>query len=83
MPYIKAEVRKRINLQLTKVEPETIGELNYTITAVILRYLRREGISYDRLNAILGVLAAIKQEFYRRVVVDFEDMKMEENGDVF
>ena len=83
MPYIKAAARERINLQLIKVEPENIGELNYTITAVILRYLRREYETYDRLNAIVGVLEAIKQEFYRRVVVDFEDMKMKENGDIF
>jgi hypothetical protein len=39
--------------------------------------------NYQRLNDALGALEGAKLEFYRRVVVPYEDWKMTENGDVY
>jgi hypothetical protein len=78
MPYIKQQHRLR-----AEQNPETLGDLNYAITQTILRYLRRDRLSYDRIAMITGVLENVKQEFYRRVASPYEDKKIEENGDVY
>ncbi len=82
MPYIKSAKRRRwiddrVDMSLTGV-----GELNYAITRLISNYLGPE-MDYARLNNITGVLHDVAVEFDRRVVAPYEDMKKEENGDVY
>lgn len=79
MPYISNN--QKINLKLTN-EPQSAGELNYTITQICVKYLG-DNISYNKINEIMGVLECAKQEFYRRVATKYEDQKMGENGDVY
>ena len=58
------------------------GELNYVITKLLIECLRIEGkINYETLNKYIGVLSAVKSEFYRRAVVPYEDDKIKENGE--
>ena len=78
MPYIKPE---RANSALS--QPVNPGELNYAFTEYINRYLDHSGLSYRAMNDILGALEACKLEFYRRVVVPYEERKIEDNGDVY
>jgi hypothetical protein len=88
MPYIKKERRKEI---LTGMEmPSTPGELNFVLITIILEYLKYckacqkdEKNHYEDFNEVIGVLSCISQELYRRVVVPYENEKIEENGDVF
>lgn len=83
MPYIRED--RRIEIE-AGVKPQLAGELNYKITKTILEYLaiqKTSHISYYMLNEILGVLEAVKLEFYRRVVASYEDQKIKENGDVY
>ena len=80
MPYIKIEDRER--LRLTDL-PRTSGELNYTITEVIKGYLVSQGKSYKTINDIVGALEGAKLEFYRRIAVPYEEIKIKENGDVY
>jgi len=61
----------------------TLRELNYSLTQVILSYITRKGAIYTTINDVLGALEGAKLEFYRRVVVPYEDEKREENGDVY
>ena len=63
--------------------PDTAGELNYCLTSLVVDYIARHGLSYARINDVLGALEGAKQEFYRRVAVPYEDKKCAENGDVF
>jgi len=79
MPYIKLEKKK----QLVNKMPLTSGELNYKITKLSIEYLDLKGKSYDTINEIMGVLECAKLEFYRRVAVPYEQLKKEENGDVY
>ncbi len=81
MPYIRQEDRKALNHR----EAATTGELNYMISRLCDDFvlLNRGGLSYAALNEVIGVLACVQQELYRRVVVPYEDMKMQNNGDVF
>jgi hypothetical protein len=79
MPYIKQKDRER----LAKGEaPQTAGELNYSITKLLLNYLKAKGTSYQTINEIMGVMSAATHEFYRRHAVPYEDKKIAENGDV-
>jgi len=86
MPYIKKLDRTKFYPLIydiaDKIKSE--GELNYAITCIILEYLNNNRPnSYALLNKIIGVLECIKQEFYRRMVIPYEEKKIEENGEVY
>lgn len=78
MPYIKKVFRE----DLKKRTPETAGELNYEITCLIQTYIKNNGKDYQNINDVIGALEGAKLEFYRRIVAPYEDLKIEENGDV-
>ena len=80
MPYVKPELR---NLLSVTYKPLTEGELNYTLTIICDDYLKRKGVGYPTLNAVIGALECCKQEIYRRVAAPYEDAAMERNGDVY
>lgn len=79
MPYIKFEDQQNV----TRHGPHTPGELNYVFTRLIQEYLKLNGLSYTKINDILGALEGAKLEFYRRVVAPYEEKKIAENGDVY
>lgn len=77
MPYIKQEHRENSY-------PQSAGELNFFISRLINNYLLNNSVvSYAHLNEVIGVLECAKLEVYRRIVAEYEDKKLEENGDVF
>ena len=76
MPYLSPDERKATDRQ-------SPGKLNYDITMRCLDYLEFKGETYTHHNDILGVLEAVKQEWYRRMVVPYEEKKLAENGDVY
>lgn len=79
MPYIDDATRERI---ARGVEPHTAGELSYTLTRTVQRFLGpRPG--YISLALVTGVLILTTLEFIRRVVWPYEDRKIAENGDVY
>lgn len=90
MPYIKKEKRDLIIQKPDKdlgpiVDPGHIdcaGDLNFTITWLIKRYLEKKGESYQVFNDVMGALEGAKLEMYRRQLAKVEDSKIEENGDV-
>lgn len=59
------------------------GNLNYLFTLSILAYLCTNGHTYQTMNDIIGALEGAKQEFYRRIVIPYEEKKIQENGDVY
>ena len=81
MPYIKQKNRE--SLLRYPLASADAGELNYSITKLIDGYVSLYGLKYETLNAIVGVLECAKAEFYRRVVAPYEDLKIQENGDVY
>jgi len=84
MPYIKTREREKLDLAIETLarllQDAEIGAYNYAITKIILSIGHN---SYFKINSILGLLEAVKQEFYRRVVGEYEDLKRAENGDVY
>lgn len=81
MPYVDGLARVR----LSKVaRPESLGELDYLITTIVLMYMREHNITkFDQLAGIIGMLDLIKDECRRRIVHPYEDQKRRDNGDVF
>lgn len=86
MPYIVQSRRDELETYSYSggmpEQPQTTGELNYIITNVLREYWERHR-NYTGINDILGALEGAKLEFYRRVVVPYEDQKIKENGDVY
>jgi len=87
MPYIKREQRKKWEKPLKEVKKLTDkidtfdidGELNYFITSILKQTYSPKYFNY---NKAMGLLECIKQEYYRRVVAPYEDLKIIENGDL-
>lgn len=86
MPYIRESRRWILDELLNGLKQddpiESPGELNYIITSIILSYLDTHGRCYDTMNEVMGVLACSKQELYRRLIAEYEDEKVLENGDL-
>lgn len=83
MPYIPQKDRGDIDfaLNLLLQKPDyTVGELNYIITKLLHSQLKP--MSYTKLNNLTGVLECVKLELYRRKAAPYEDLKIQENGDV-
>ncbi len=79
MPYVKKSDRIRLD---EGGDAQTPGELNYIITKTVDAYLNRTPRNYAKYNEVIGVLECAKLELYRRVIAEYEDTKIEENGDV-
>jgi hypothetical protein len=80
LPYITPQARDDL---FAKRNADTSGELNFVITEEIADYILRKGLSYETLNAVIGVLECAKQELYRRVISTYEDQACAKNGEVY
>lgn len=78
MPYITQEDKEFLETEL----PDTAGHLNYLFTTIINGYTE-DGVSYQKINDVVGALEGAKAEFQRRIVAPYEDKKIKENGDVY
>jgi hypothetical protein len=86
MPYIVSARRESFQDFLEKVKNlriDSAGELNYLVTMLGQVYLTQHGISYRVFNEIVGAFECAKIETYRRQIANMEDIKKQENGDVF
>lgn len=81
MPYITSQ--RREELKDGGSFARDAGELNYVITRIVLEYFCWNGRRYQQINDVVGALESCKAEFQRRIVNDYEDKKIEENGDVY
>lgn len=79
-PYIKEE--ERTELSVSEIQPKNAGQLNFVISTIISEYLERKGLRYENINEVMGVIACVSAEFYRRVAQPYEDKKIKENGDI-
>lgn len=98
MPYIKEDIRQELDICIERMinclgTPKSLngnmtnddlmsilGDINYTFSRIIASLMGQP--SYSKIAMITGVLENIKQEFYRRVAVPYEEAKIKENGDI-
>lgn len=88
MPYIAQERRPRYDEAIaalaTAIDAETPGgDINYIVTRLVAYWISVRGLSYAVLADAVGVMETAKLELYRRIVVPYEDRKIEESGDVY
>lgn len=57
-----------------------LGDLNYCVSRLFGKVMGNT--SYVKVAMLTGVLENIKQEFYRRVAVPYEEEKIVVNGDI-
>jgi len=90
MPYIDQEIRKELDKEidnLITILPRTLrsdvrdGDVNYVITRIIDGLYSNK--DYSHYSRALGVLEAVKLEYYRRKIVLYEILKLQENKDVY
>ena len=90
MPYIKPEKRLQfdesinnlVSLLVEDGSDSVAGNVNYIVTCLLKRYLEIKGKNYRLLNELTGTLDNTKVELQRRVLANYEELKIQENGDV-
>lgn len=96
MPYISEEERQELDdcidqmikcISSTKANLNNpndfsnfLGRINYCFSRVIMGVMKTT--SYKNIAMVTGVLENIKQEFYRRIAIPYEEQKITENGDI-
>jgi hypothetical protein len=75
-PWSDSQNRGILNQELLDI----CGDINYTFSRILGGVMG--DVSYPKIAVITGVLENIKQEFYRRVAVPYENQKINENGDI-
>jgi predicted NBD/HSP70 family sugar kinase len=94
MPYIDEKSRKILDQSIddlanvitnfSELENEdlvtVLGDLNYCMSRLIGQVMG--STSYAKVAMLTGVLENVKQEFYRRVAVPYEEEKIVMNGDI-
>tara|TARA_B100001564_G_C20650201_1_gene676459 strand:+ start:1564 stop:1848 length:285 start_codon:yes stop_codon:yes gene_type:complete len=90
MPYIKTKDREKFDDALDIISNNllSMGDFNYCISKIMDNYLNDvkevEGsVGYYYYNNLVGVLECAKLELYRRLAAPYEDLKIEDNGDVY
>ena len=82
MPYIKKDRRAEVEAILKAMLNADIkadGDLNYVLFAYCKRHVKP---SYNSYKNFCGELRQCATEIERRVLAEYEDLKIKENGDV-
>jgi len=84
MPYIKQEKRLILENYLEEIAPslEAKGELTYCIYKLGIEYLKHHDINYQNISDCISAMNDAAAEFRRRILNDYEDEKIRENGDI-
>ncbi len=85
MLYIKKDRRKDFDPELNKIYEniQVPGDLCYCIYKLLNDLTHKKYVkNFTTMSALLAEVECAKLEFYRRVVVTYEDTKIIENGDV-
>lgn len=85
MPYIKRGKRENLDHSIAALVSHASASGDYAY--IYFRLLANSAHalapkSFAGFAAAMGILEAAKAEFYRRVVVPYEEERMKENGDV-
>lgn len=82
MPYIPVERAQQLaqqhNLSDEALRP---GDIAWAVSEDIAAYLERNGVSFETLNAMVGVLDNVKNELQSRLINYYERNKRNNGGD--
>lgn len=80
MPYLNSAIRASLN---DGRKPLKGGELNYIISKLLNDFVQMKGISYATINEAMGAVICAANEFERRVIAPYEELKAKQNGEVY
>ena len=89
MPYIPKNDRDTWSAVLVELDwmidkhGLSNGELNYLMTTLATKYIKKHGLSYNTGSDVIKALECAKLEFYRKVMAPYEDQKEFNNGTVY
>ena len=84
MPYILEKDRPKFvkAIEDLSLKIESKGDLNYVISDLVGRLILKTGISYTKISEWIDGVHGAERELTRRLLDPYEDIKIEENGDV-
>jgi tRNA G26 N,N-dimethylase Trm1 len=91
MPYVDQATRDCVDALLGELctdinsvtgEDTIEGMMNYVITSLLNRCMIGDEPRYKKINRAMGVLECVKQEFYRRLAIPYENGAVAKNGDM-
>ena len=86
MPYIKQRIRAQYNGYLRQITNMVMREKNpnAVMTYVIYKMIKTlyDKPEWDIKSDALKILEAVKIEFYRKCIAEYEEEKIIENGDI-
>lgn len=98
MPYIKKTLRDMLDpkiddlvLVLKQIDEDSKGEdlkgaTNYTLTRILLKVLGKDVSGkkrYNLINDVIGVLGCVALQYYIKWALPYEDIKKQDNGEVY
>ena len=84
MPYILEKDRPKFSkaIEDLAIKIESKGDLNYVISDLVGRLILKTKISYTQISEWIDGVDGAERELTRRLLDPYEDIKIEENGDV-
>jgi len=84
MPYITQDRRKEFDSLLSQLGTriKNKGEMNYCVSILMKWYVSIHGENYQNLSDAKNALTDAASEFERRILHQYEDEKIKENGDL-
>lgn len=85
MPYIKEQDKPKFETAITEIVADLLndyqpGELTYVLY-VIARRVAMNNRRYGHLSQVRASIQDAADEFYRRIMAEYEDEKIVQNGD--
>jgi len=84
MPYIKPETRLHIDYYIEDLLSyiNSKGDLNCLISELVGRLILNTKISYTQISEWIDGVHGAERELTRRLLNPYEDIKIDENGDI-
>lgn len=82
MPYIKQDDRLFFDRHLNCIDTNNKGDLNYCVTQLALQHIKSHEKSYTNISEAISALVNAADEIKRRLLIPYENQKIEENGDL-
>jgi len=84
MPYIAEAERPALNIPIQNLAEliESKGDLNYVISELVGQLILKTKISYTQISEWIDAVDGAENELRRRLLDPYEDLKIDENGDV-
>lgn len=83
MPFLSPMQKAEVNEKMKEGRCLNEGELTYVLTKLIVTNWHSGEGNYAALCQIIGALECTKMQFFKEIVVPYEEKKKQLNGDVY